>query len=74
MTFIHEGNPNYVDKLVNFEKMVREIFTVAEHGYSVIISSLCFWLKMWIFCSPIVAAHDRQNSENSSRMQKPALR
>lgn len=21
MTFIHEGNPNYVDKLVNFEKM-----------------------------------------------------
>uniref|UniRef100_A0A3P9H6F4 Rap guanine nucleotide exchange factor (GEF) 3 n=1 Tax=Oryzias latipes TaxID=8090 RepID=A0A3P9H6F4_ORYLA len=23
MTFIHEGNPSYVDKLVNFEKMVR---------------------------------------------------
>uniref|UniRef100_A0A3B3VBA8 Rap guanine nucleotide exchange factor 3 n=1 Tax=Poecilia latipinna TaxID=48699 RepID=A0A3B3VBA8_9TELE len=23
MTFIHEGNPNYVDKLVNFEKMVQ---------------------------------------------------
>uniref|UniRef100_A0A7N8Y351 Rap guanine nucleotide exchange factor (GEF) 3 n=1 Tax=Mastacembelus armatus TaxID=205130 RepID=A0A7N8Y351_9TELE len=23
MTFIHEGNPNYIDKLVNFEKMVR---------------------------------------------------
>ena len=23
MTFIHEGNPTYVDKLVNFEKMVR---------------------------------------------------
>lgn len=22
MTFIHEGNPNYIDKLVNFEKMV----------------------------------------------------
>uniref|UniRef100_A0AAQ6AAS6 Rap guanine nucleotide exchange factor (GEF) 3 n=1 Tax=Amphiprion ocellaris TaxID=80972 RepID=A0AAQ6AAS6_AMPOC len=22
MTFIHEGNPNYVDKLVNFEKMI----------------------------------------------------
>lgn len=23
MTFINEGNPNYVDKLVNFEKLVR---------------------------------------------------
>lgn len=23
MTFINDGNPNYVDKLVNFEKMVR---------------------------------------------------
>uniref|UniRef100_A0A3B4A7Z9 Uncharacterized protein n=1 Tax=Periophthalmus magnuspinnatus TaxID=409849 RepID=A0A3B4A7Z9_9GOBI len=23
MTFIHEGNPNYIDKLVNFEKMVQ---------------------------------------------------
>lgn len=24
MTFIHEGNPNLVDRLVNFEKMVRQ--------------------------------------------------
>uniref|UniRef100_A0A3Q3H221 Rap guanine nucleotide exchange factor (GEF) 3 n=1 Tax=Labrus bergylta TaxID=56723 RepID=A0A3Q3H221_9LABR len=24
MTFINEGNPNYVEKLVNFEKMVRQ--------------------------------------------------
>lgn len=24
MTFINEGNPNYVEKLVNFEKLVRQ--------------------------------------------------
>lgn len=29
MTFIHEGNKNYIDRLVNFEKMVRSKFTLA---------------------------------------------
>uniref|UniRef100_A0A672MFY2 Rap guanine nucleotide exchange factor 3 n=1 Tax=Sinocyclocheilus grahami TaxID=75366 RepID=A0A672MFY2_SINGR len=30
MTFIHEGNKNYTDKLVNFEKMVRVFSTVSN--------------------------------------------
>uniref|UniRef100_A0A3Q2XLY9 Rap guanine nucleotide exchange factor (GEF) 3 n=1 Tax=Hippocampus comes TaxID=109280 RepID=A0A3Q2XLY9_HIPCM len=30
MTFIHEGNPNLVDRLVNFEKMVRQ--TYSDHA------------------------------------------
>uniref|UniRef100_A0A8C6TGZ8 Rap guanine nucleotide exchange factor (GEF) 3 n=1 Tax=Neogobius melanostomus TaxID=47308 RepID=A0A8C6TGZ8_9GOBI len=41
MTFIHEGNPNYIDKLVNFEKMVRS---------SVVVSSE-------IFCTPLDSEH-----------------
>uniref|UniRef100_A0A8C1W696 Rap guanine nucleotide exchange factor (GEF) 3 n=1 Tax=Cyprinus carpio TaxID=7962 RepID=A0A8C1W696_CYPCA len=39
MTFIHEGNKNYTDKLVNFEKMVR-VFKSAQvcHCNSALIS------------------------------------
>uniref|UniRef100_A0AAQ4PAG3 Rap guanine nucleotide exchange factor (GEF) 3 n=1 Tax=Gasterosteus aculeatus aculeatus TaxID=481459 RepID=A0AAQ4PAG3_GASAC len=31
MTFINDGNPNYVDKLVNFEKVVREKIKTLQH-------------------------------------------
>lgn len=33
MTFINEGNPNYVDKLVNFEKLVRLKRCVPQNNY-----------------------------------------
>ena len=31
MTFIHEGNKNYKDKLVNFEKMVSQTKLFVHH-------------------------------------------
>lgn len=41
MTFINEGNPNYVDKLVNFEKMVRQkIFVVTLLGSIILLTNL----------------------------------
>uniref|UniRef100_A0A8D0AHV1 Rap guanine nucleotide exchange factor 3 n=1 Tax=Sander lucioperca TaxID=283035 RepID=A0A8D0AHV1_SANLU len=49
MTFINEGNPNYVDKLVNFEKVVRQtnvfvtllgpIFLLTNLWHSTMVSS-----------------------------------
>lgn len=59
MTFINEGNPNYVEKLVNFEKMVSlrspPLPTLSETDLSVF------------------AADDRQDGEGGARVQKSAL-
>lgn len=41
MTFIHEGNANYVDKLVNFEKMVRQ-----KHVFVTLLSFILLTYKV----------------------------
>lgn len=73
MTFINEGNPNYVDKLVNFEKMVRLNMSpnILENDSMVF---KCSSHLPDIYYSPVIlAAHDCEDSQNRSRLQKPAL-
>ena len=74
MTFINEGNPNYVEKLVNFEKLVRQKKKFFKCCSAWFFSPLWDKSEMFPFFPLILTAHDRQDGENSSRMQKPAVR
>lgn len=53
MTFIHEGNPNYVDKLVNFEKMVWLFFSLFTvfHGKSLCSYESWSWNVWSLSCN-----------------------
>lgn len=63
MTFINEGNPNYVDKLVNFEKMVRQQFFLLRGlvGFTFLKFSLCVSKMYGFFCSSCSAWLLRQS-------------
>jgi len=49
MTFINDGNPNYVDKLVNFEKVVRQKKKIVTlHDY-ILLTNLGMALNLNVF-------------------------
>lgn len=66
MTFINEGNPNYVEKLVNFEKMV----SLSSRLFPTTNLPLRLMAAFFFFLLP---ANDRQDSEGGARVQESAL-
>uniref|UniRef100_A0A3P9M2M3 Rap guanine nucleotide exchange factor (GEF) 3 n=1 Tax=Oryzias latipes TaxID=8090 RepID=A0A3P9M2M3_ORYLA len=66
MTFIHEGNPSYVDKLVNFEKMVwLKVFI----GFRIYLSSFCSGVLCQIHSRVISSSHS--DSDHSLPQRSP---
>lgn len=71
MTFINEGNPNYVDKLVNFEKMASK--AIKKNHFQQTLAWIDFMRGFFFFSSLVLAAHDCKDSEHCPMLQKSTV-